>query len=104
MAKRLDGLGCYLLWSYASAQATVFDGDPAPPQKKGTPTATQFLTNVYCGQTAGWMKTRLGTGIDFGPGHIVVDGVPSSPRNGHSSPPVFRPMSIVATVAYLSYC
>jgi len=26
---------------------------------------------VYCGQTAGWMKTPLGTEADLGPGHIV---------------------------------
>ena len=30
--------------------------------------------------------------------------VPSAPRKGHSTPPPFRPMSIVATVAHLSYC
>jgi len=29
---------------------------------------------------------------------------PSFPRKWHSSPPSFRPMSIVATVAHLSYC
>jgi len=34
----------------------VFDGDPAIPRKKGTPTPTQFLAHVYCGQTAGWIK------------------------------------------------
>jgi len=27
----------------------VFDGDPATPRKKGTPTPTQFLAHVYCG-------------------------------------------------------
>jgi len=27
-----------------------------------------------CGQTAGWMKTPLGTEVDLGPGHIVLDG------------------------------
>jgi len=31
----------------------VFDGDPTTP--------TQFLAHVYCGQTAEWMKTPLGT-------------------------------------------
>jgi len=31
----------------------VFDGDPATPRKKGTPTPTQFLAHVYCGQTTG---------------------------------------------------
>jgi len=41
------------------------------------------------------MKTPLGTELDLGPGHIVLDGVPA-PRE--------RGMSIVATVAHLSYC
>jgi len=27
-----------------------------------------------------------------------------APRKGHSSIPSFRPMSVVATVAHLSYC
>jgi len=31
----------------------VLDVDPAPPRKKGTPTPTQFLAHVYCGQMAG---------------------------------------------------
>jgi len=26
----------------------VFDGDPAPPEKKGTALPTQFLAHVYC--------------------------------------------------------
>jgi len=42
----------------------VFDKDP---------TTTQFLAYVYCGQTAGWMKTSLGTEVDLGTGHIVLD-------------------------------
>jgi len=51
------------------------------------------------------MKTPLGTEVDLGPGHIVLDGDPAPPRKGHCSPPPpFRPMSIVATVAHLSYC
>jgi len=29
---------------------------------------------------------------------------PSSPQKGHSSSPSFRPMSIMATVAHLSFC
>jgi len=28
----------------------VFDGDPAIPRKKDTPTPTQFLAHVYCGK------------------------------------------------------
>ena len=77
----------------------VFDVDPAIP-KKGTPTPTQFLAHVYCGQTAGWMKTPLGTEVDLGQGHIVLDGVPV-PAKGAQRPPSFRRMSIVAMLAHL---
>ena len=80
----------------------VLDGDPAP-QKKGT-ALTQYLAHVCCDQTAGWMKMPLGTDVDLGPGHTVLDGDPAPSRKGHSSPRSFRPMSIVATVAHLSYC
>jgi len=31
----------------------------------------QFSVHAYCGQTAGWMKTPLGTEVDLGPGHTV---------------------------------
>jgi len=31
----------------------------------------------------------LGTEVDLGPGHIVLDGDPAPPRKGHSSPPLF---------------
>jgi len=60
----------------------VFDGDSATPRKKGTPTTTQFLAHVYCGQTAGWMKTPLGTEVDLGPVHIVLDGVAAVRKRG----------------------
>ena len=52
----------------------VFDGDPAPSEKKGT-VPTQFLAHVYCGQTAGWIKLPLGTEVNLGPGDFVLDGV-----------------------------
>jgi len=82
----------------------VLDGiaGPLPPPLKGT--QPPVFVHVYCVETAGWMKTPLGTEVDLGgPGH-VLDGDPSPPRNGHSSPPSFQPMSIEATVAHLSYC
>ena len=81
----------------------VFDGDSATPRTEGTPTTTQFLAHVYCGQTAGWMKTPLGTEVDLGRGHIVLDGVPALRETGTAAPS-FRPVSVVATVAHLSYC
>ena len=80
----------------------VFDEDLAIPRpEKGTP-ITQFLVHVYCGQTAGWVKTPLDTEVDLGPGHIVLDGVPA-PAKEAQQPPSFQPVSMVATVAHLSY-
>ena len=75
---------------------------PPSPKWGGDP---QFSVHVYCGQTAALMKTPLGTEVDLGSAHIVLDGDAAPPRKGHISPlPSFRPMSIVATVAHLSYC
>jgi len=62
----------------------VFHGDSATPRKNGTPTATQFLAHVYCDQTAGRMKTPLGTEVDLGPCH--VDGVPALRRRSTADP------------------
>jgi len=73
----------------------AFDGEPAAPGKKGTPTPTQFLVRVYCGQTAGWMKTPLRTKVDLGPGHIVLDRVPAPA-------PLFG--RCLLWLAHLSYC
>jgi len=60
----------------------VFDGDPAAPEKKGT-TPTEFLAQVYCGQTAGWIKMPLGMEVNLGSGNIVRWGC-SFPRKVHS--------------------
>ena len=49
------------------------------------------------------MKTPLGTEVDIGASHIVLDGFPELRERGPAPPPSFRPMSIVATVAHLSY-
>jgi len=46
------------------------------------------------------MKTPLGTKVDLGPGHIVLDGTPAFRERGTAAPS-FRP--IEATVAHLSY-
>jgi len=62
----------------------VLDAVSAPPTRCTVP---QFSVNVYCGQTARWMKTPPGTEVDLRPGHIVLDGDPApSPLKGHSSP------------------
>jgi len=67
----------------------VFDGEPAPPEKRHSP--TQFLANVCCCQTAGWIKMLLGTEVDLDPGHTVLDGDLAPPQKGHSRPPLFVP-------------
>jgi len=38
------------------------------------------VTLVYCGQTVGWIKMKLGMQVGLGPGHIVFDGEPAPPR------------------------
>jgi len=60
----------------------VLDGVAVPP-KRGT-AAPKFSVHVYCGQTAGWMKTPLSTELDLGPGHVVLEGDPVPPQKGHS--------------------
>jgi len=54
------------------------------------------VTLVYCGQTVGWIKVKLGLQVGFCPGYIVLDGDPVSPSQNATEPPNFRPMSIVA--------
>ena len=58
----------------------VLDGDPAPPEKRHSP--TQFLAHVYCGQTDGWIKMPLGTKVNLDPGDVVLDGVAAPPNRG----------------------
>jgi len=69
----------------------VFDGDPATSRKKGHTHHTQFLAHVYCGQMAGWINTPLGTELDLGIGHIVLDVVPAVRERDTAAPPSFRP-------------
>ena len=67
-----------------SLRDIVFEVDPATPEK-GHTHPIQFLAHVYCGQMAGWMK------IDLGPGHIVLDGVPTPAKGAQQPPPIFGP-------------
>jgi len=68
----------------------------SPPQNGGR--APKFSSHVYCGQTAGWSKTVLGTQVGLSPGDLAVldgDSAPS-PKRGQSPLPNFQPISIVA--------
>jgi len=45
------------------------------------------VTLVYCGQTVGWIRMKLGMEVGLGSGHIVLDGdelPPYPPEKGHS--------------------
>jgi len=46
-------------------------------------------TLVYCGQTVGRIKMKLGTQVDLCPGHIVLGGDPAPPPKGIA--PIFGP-------------
>ena len=65
----------------------------------------QFSVHARSGQMAGWIKMPLGTEVCLGPVDVVLDGDPAALlERGTATPHSFRPMSIVATVAHLSYC
>ena len=49
------------------------------------------VTLVYCGQTVGLIKMKLGTEVGLIPGHIVLDGELAPPKKGHSPLPIFGP-------------
>ena len=87
VAKWLDELRCHLAWRQALAQATCVRWGRSSPLKGAQ--LPQFTVRVYCGQTAGWMETPLGTEVDLGPGHIVLDGVPAFRERAPQPPPLF---------------
>jgi len=62
------------------------------------------VTLVYCGETVGLIKVKLGVEVGLGPGHIVLDGDPASTRYEHSSPLFSAHVYCGQTVAHLSYC
>jgi len=83
VASRLDGLRIPLVG--LDPGDFVFDGDQPTryPQKKGTSNPTQFLAQVYCGQTA---EDATWYGSRARPRPQCIRWGPSSPRKGHSSP------------------
>jgi len=55
------------------------------------------VTLVYCGQTVGRIKIKLGMHVGLGPDHIVLDWDPAPhPPIKWAQPPNFRAMSVVA--------
>jgi len=64
------------------------------------------VTLVYCGQTVGWIKMPFGTEVGIGPGDIVLDGDPSSPKERTQQPSLTFSAHVYCgqTVAHLSNC
>jgi len=49
---------------------------------------------------AGWIKTPLGTEVDLGPGHIVLDGVPAAAKRHAQHPDLLSPISATAELLF----
>ena len=45
------------------------------------------VTLVYCGQTVGWIKMKLGMEVGLGPRHIVLDVDPAPPTRQKGAQP-----------------
>jgi len=78
-------------------------GTQLPAPQKGGGQSSQFSVHVCCDQTAGWIKMPLGTEVDLGPGHIVLDGNPAPPqkKRWHNSPYFYRPMYCGQTAEWI---
>jgi len=49
------------------------------------------VTLVYCGQTVGWIKMKLGMHVGLGPGDFVLHGDPAPLLKKGAEPPTFGP-------------
>jgi len=76
------------------------------PSQKGGGAPPQFSAHAHCGQTAGWIKTALGTKVGLGPRHIVLDGDPAflPKKGGGAQLANFRPTYIVVKRLNTSRC
>jgi len=70
--------------------ALCYMGTQLPP--KGSTTPPIFGPCLLC-QRAEWIKLSLGTEVDLGPCHIVLDGAQLPPRwtGAQQPPPLFDP-------------
>jgi len=83
---------------------TVLDGDPVAPLERGT-VSPPFLTQVYCGHTAGWIKMSLGTKVGLGPGDIAldVDPAPHPEMDTAHRSPTFWPVIVAKRLGGSGY-
>jgi len=70
-----------------SPSQLVLDGDPAFPKGAQPP----ILAHFCYGRTAGWIKTPLGTEVDFDSGDVVTWET-SSPKRASTAAATFRSM------------
>jgi len=85
VAKRLDALRCHLIWRYASAQETVFDGTQASsPKGGGAP--PQFSAHVYCAKLLDGSRWHLDGGGPWSRPHCARWGHSSLPQKGVEPP------------------
>ena len=55
----------------------------------GTLSVCLSVTLVYCGQTVGWIKMKLGMDVGLGPAHTVLEEDPAPPPPKGAQPPNF---------------
>jgi len=79
--------------SWLSVQRLVVLGRPFVKQFALCYRSTVCLSVmlVYCGQTVGRIKMKLGTHVGLGPGNIALGGNPAPPPPKGHSPPIFGP-------------
>ena len=67
-------------------------GPLSPPQKGQRSPLSKCSAQVYCGQTAGWIKLILGMKVGLSQGGFVLDGDPARPLPKKvAEPPIFGP-------------
>ena len=72
---------------------------PSSSSTKGE--SSPILAHICCGQTAGWIKVLLGREVGIGPGHIVLDGDPPPPPQGHNRHgPNGRPAQLLLSTCF----
>ena len=79
---------------------------PSPLSKKGAePPPSKFSADVYCGQTAGWIKITLGMEVGLCPGDFLLGGNPAPLRKKAAASLLnFRPIFIVVKRLDASRC
>ena len=75
-----------------------------PRAGSGACLSLMSVTLVYCRQTLGWIKMKLGTEVGLDPGHTVLEGTQQPLPQRGTAPPSFWPMSVVTKRLHRSKC